>query len=321
MKNILVLILITLIHSTCFADEYGDLPKNIIPQGYRLAHLIPVDINGDGLYDYLAVLEEKKNEPNGQNITSNQYPVLLLIRQPDESFKLLERNSITVSCANCFYGYTIESFATPPLLTSWVSYADGSRSRVYVPIEISSFAEKGYRIIEWISSDLNGDGLDDYLVAIEKQQKEILGEKDPEIGVDSAHRSVLIIIRQPDKSLKLVKRNDFVASCTTCFDFYTDDSFAQIIAAQRTFSIRRESRGTAFLNIFTYTFGYSRRDNTWQLIRVEEKYEAQTSRDESFVKIYTPPKDFGKIDFANFDPDSYQEKGEGYQPPKQKKRH
>lgn len=319
MRKFLVLILIAIFQTTCLAYDFTEeIPKNMIPQGYRLIRSIPVDLNGDGIYDYLAVLEEKKSDPNGQNITSNQYPVLLLIRQPDESFKLLERNSITVSCANCFYGYTIESFATPPLLTSWVSYADGSRSRVYVPVEIGSFAEKGYRIIDWISSDLNGDGLGDYLVVIEKQQKEILGEKDPEIGVDSAHRSVLVIIRQPNQSLELVKRNDIVASCATCFDFYTDDSFVQITAAPRTFSVRRESRGTAFLNIFTYTFGYSRRDNTWQLIRAEEKYDAQSTREESSIDIFTPPKDFGKIDFADFDPESYRGYGEGFQSPKKK---
>lgn len=234
--------------------------------------------------------------------------------------KLLERNNITVSCASCSSGFTIESFAIPPHISSWVSYGSGGRSRVYVPIEISAFAEKGYRIIHWISSDLNGDGLDDYLLVIEKRKKDILGPDDSEIGVDSEHRSILIIIRQPDQTLKLVKRNDIVASCKTCSGVYTANAFLQIIASKRSFSIRTQYQGTAFLDTFTYNFGYSRRDNTWQLIRVHENYEAERVQDESFVKIYTPPKDFGKIDFVDFDPESYSRQGEGYQPPKLNKR-
>ena len=56
----------------------------------------------------------------------------------------------------------------------------------------------------------------------------------------------------------------------------------------------------------TYSFGYSRRDQTWQLVKVESASFRSTEPERSMrVRTYRPPRDFGKIDIADFDPDRF----------------
>jgi hypothetical protein len=322
MRSVFVLCIVIFYQSTSFAVELPlGFPKNLIPPGQIVSYWTPVDLNGDGLFDYMIAIEPQEKGMGEQNISGKQYSALIIVRQPDKSFKVLEQNEVTFSCSASIHDCKIETFSKPPQITSWVPDQNmGYWLPAYIPTDIASFAEKGYHIISWLSADLNGDGLNDYLVVEEKSKNAATAKTDSSGGDEGFIRSVLIYIRQPDQSLKLVKRNDIVASCSFCFDFHTTEAFVQIAATRRSFSVRRESLGTAFFNIFTYTYGYSRRDNTWQLIRAEEKYDAQTTREASSVDIFTPPKDFGKIDFADFDPESYRGHGLGYVWQKSRKR-
>jgi hypothetical protein len=53
------------------------------------------------------------------------------------------------------------------------------------------------------------------------------------------------------------------------------------------------------------TFAWSRRDQTWQLVRVENtSLHAGDPKTEKRT-IHTPPRHFGKIDLADFDPEKY----------------
>jgi hypothetical protein len=61
---------------------------------------------------------------------------------------------------------------------------------------------------------------------------------------------------------------------------------------------------------YSYTFAYSRRDSTWQLVRVEdESFHALDPKHTTKRRVYTPPKNFGLINFADFDPDNFMGKG------------
>lgn len=181
-----------------------------------------------------------------------------------------------------------------------------------IPSEIAPFAEKGTIIITWKSADLNGDGLSDYLVVLEQQKK---NSADPDIK--TKQRPVLIIVRQLDNSLKLVKRNDIVASCSTCSG-NRDEGLAEVTATNRSFSISNQTLSKYYLNTDTYVFGYSKRDNTWQLVRVESNQEIFAGNGSNIKNIDTPPHGFGKIDFSEFDPEFYIQQGEGYKPRKRK---
>ena len=56
----------------------------------------------------------------------------------------------------------------------------------------------------------------------------------------------------------------------------------------------------------SFTFAYSRRDRTWQLVRAEAStYYAPVADASEKTNVYMTPKDFGKIDVADFDPDNY----------------
>ncbi|MBI3230188.1 MAG: hypothetical protein HYZ45_08460, partial [Burkholderiales bacterium] len=58
-------------------------------------------------------------------------------------------------------------------------------------------------------------------------------------------------------------------------------------------------------------FNYSRRDNTWQLVRAEESTFNAADPDKTMKqKTYTPPKHYGKIDIVDFDPQNYRGRGE-----------
>lgn len=186
------------------------------------------------------------------------------------------------------------------------SFADEQTDKI--PPEIRPFAEEGTIIYDWKSSDLNGDGLDDYLVVLEKQKKK---PENPDIQVKE--RPLLIIIRQKDNTLKLVKRNDLAVACSTCGGRVGDDGFTRITASKGKFSIRNHIMGTAYQTSDTYNFGYSRRDNTWQLVSVvDSQHGLYEDESEAIKNTLTPPHSFGKIDFSDFDPDDYSQRGEGF---------
>lgn len=181
-----------------------------------------------------------------------------------------------------------------------------------VPPEIIPFEDLGSKIIDYKQADLNGDGIQDYLIVLEVQKKQTLDS-----DIVQKRRSVLILIRQQDKSLKLAKRNNNVVACATCGGTFVD-GFAEILVNNRKFSISNHSGGNSANTVDTYTFAYLRRENTWQLNRVETKQE-ELSKDSEYKYVMKPPNDFGKIDFADFDSDLYLGQGDGYTPRKRAK--
>lgn len=58
-----------------------------------------------------------------------------------------------------------------------------------------------------------------------------------------------------------------------------------------------------------FTFGWSRRDQSWQLVGVESTSFHASEPDKVDPKIETPPKDFGLIDLGEFDPEDYLGRG------------
>lgn len=318
MKIILSFISYALMQTMSIGAElpYGLKDKNL-PKDYLVTNWFSADFNSDGRDDYLLVLEKRVAGKSQQHIHVKDRLAIIFISQKDDSYIELERNGISVSCGSCEYGYAIESFSNPTQITSWIPDQNSSvHLAAYIPAETAVFIEKGYRINSWASADLNGDKLSDYLVVLEKQ-KNSPEDKD----ITSKQRPILILLRQPDLSLKLTRRNDKAVSCSTCSPGgMTIEGYEKITAKSNAFSIVNQNGGTAFHNIYTHTFGYSKRDNTWQLIRVEARAIDMRTLDDTSIDTYTPPKDFGKIDFSDFDPEFYLGLGEGYQPIKRKKR-
>lgn len=168
-----------------------------------------------------------------------------------------------------------------------------------IPSELKRFIPPGTRLLDFAAADLNGDNLRDYIFVTEEQEKG-KGATDAE---EERQRTLFIAVRSKDGALKVVKKNDNIIFCSTCGGVM-GDPYAGIEASRKTFTVSHYG-GSAWRWQIMYKFNYSRIDATWQLVLVEETTFNSLEPDKVKTKIYRPPRDFGKIDIADFSPDSY----------------
>jgi len=167
-----------------------------------------------------------------------------------------------------------------------------------VPAEVTPFVASGTKAIALEKSDLNGDGREDFILVLEKE-KPARDADDFPVG----QRPFLILLRGADGNLTVAKRNERIIMCSQCGGVF-GDPFEGVIAGKNTFSVEHYG-GSSWRWKYSYKFNYSRIDKTWQLVRVEDISYHTSDPEKAKTKIYTPPKSFGKIDIANFDPDNY----------------
>src|SRR6185436_8160023 len=170
-----------------------------------------------------------------------------------------------------------------------------------IPAEVVPFVESGTKAIALEKADLNGDGAEDFVLVLEKE-KPAKDADDFPVG----QRPLLILLRGADGKLTAAKRNDRIVMCSSCGGVF-GEPFEGVIAKRNSFSVEHYG-GSAERWKFSYKFNYSRIDKTWQLVRVDEIHYHTSNPNKMNAKIYTPPKHFGKIDVADFDPDDYLKK-------------
>jgi hypothetical protein len=158
------------------------------------------------------------------------------------------------------------------------------------PAELVPFVEKGTRLLDFASADLNGDNLSDYVFILEKPYSE------EEVG----QRPLKIAVRDADGKLHVVKVNDKIIECSECGGMM-GDPLVGINARQNTFTIEHYG-GSNWRWGSIYEFKYSRRDKTWQLTLIESLSHHVFDAEHAKIKKFRPPKDYGKIDIAEFDP-------------------
>lgn len=163
-----------------------------------------------------------------------------------------------------------------------------------IPLEVKPFIERGADLLRLEQADLNGDGGRDYLVVLQKIPDEN-GE---------AARSLLILARDPQGGLKQVKRNDEIILCASCGGL-KGDPLEDLSVGTKTFTVSHYG-GSRWRWRNSYRFDYSRRDRSWQLVRAEESEFDSTDPEGTMRTISrVPPKHYGKIDIADFDPERY----------------
>ncbi|MCX5772499.1 MAG: HEAT repeat domain-containing protein, partial [Candidatus Hydrogenedentes bacterium] len=196
--------------------------------------------------------------------------------------------------------------AAAPLTACLKDQDEAVRSQVeraLKEMELKPFIEKGTHMLDVASADLNGDGTTDYILVLENQW-----QKPEELRIEEGPRPLLILLRDAVGRLKSVKRNDKMIGSTETLE--GADDFGGVEAGVKTFTVHHGgSYGNGQAWSTAYTFNYSRIDKTWQLVKAEE-YRGQRSNEEEINEVYTPPKDYGKIDIADFDPATYLWKGE-----------
>lgn len=174
-----------------------------------------------------------------------------------------------------------------------VALAQGG-DELKIPDEVKPFVEKGMKAIALESADLNGDGAKDFLLVLDKAN--VAPEDEYTYESD---RPLLILVRGADGKLTLAARNDEVVYCRNCGGVY-GDPFDELAALRGGGGfVVRNVGGSSDRWLENYEFKYSRRDKTWQLTSaVSTTYNVfQPKRKKT--SVWTP-KEFGKINFADF---------------------
>lgn len=168
-----------------------------------------------------------------------------------------------------------------------------------IPLELKRFVEPQTVLLTFDRADLDGDGLVDYVVVLERQKN-----RPNDDDITDGQRPLLLLLRQADGSLKVAKRNENLVFCSTCGGAF-GDPLESIEVGPRTFTVSHYG-GSGWRWHNSFRFNYSRRDSTWQLVRAEDvTFHAGDPDKTTKTKIYTPPKHFGKIDIADFDPQKF----------------
>src|SRR5688572_25581718 len=140
-----------------------------------------------------------------------------------------------------------------------------AQDAVNIPDEVKPFVGKAKIPIALESGDLNDDGRKDFILVL----SDVLS-KDASHEEVARERAVLIFVREANGSLSLAARNDLVAFCKNCGGAFGDPFEGVVIRGTR-FTVMNYG-GSNDRWSYSYTFNYSRRDKTWQLVRVEESH-------------------------------------------------
>jgi hypothetical protein len=176
--------------------------------------------------------------------------------------------------------------------------ASAQSEELKVPTEVQPFVEAGTKAIAVEAADLNGDGSGDFVLVLERENP----SKDKD-DFPVNQRPLLILLRGADGKLSTAKRNERVVMCSQCGGVF-GDPFEGVVAGRNTFTLDFYG-GSNWRWKYSYKFNYSRIDKTWQLVRAEEVSYHTSDPDKMETRVFTPPRDFGKIDIADFDPEHY----------------
>jgi hypothetical protein len=176
--------------------------------------------------------------------------------------------------------------------------AAAQSEEVQVPAEVRPFVEQGTKAIALEAADLNGDGRGDFVLVLEREHPAT--DKD-DFPVNQ--RPLLILLRGEGGRLAAAKRNERLVMCSKCGGVF-GDPFEGVEAGRNTFTVNFYG-GSNWRWKYSYRFNYSRVDQTWQLVRAEEVEYHTSDPDKMKTRVFTPPRDYGKIDLADFDPENY----------------
>ena len=177
----------------------------------------------------------------------------------------------------------------------------GAQDDLAIPDAAKPFVAAGARPLAFEVADLNRDGRPDAILVLEPTLKP---------GDDAfaeRPRQLLVLVGQPDGAYREARRNAKVVYCSSCGGAM-GDPFQGVAAGPGTFTVHNAG-GSSWRWGVEYTFNYSRRDDSWQLVRVAETNFHASDPKGPKETVSTPPKHFGKIDIAAFDPEHWKNQG------------
>jgi hypothetical protein len=156
--------------------------------------------------------------------------------------------------------------------------------------DVEPFVEKNTTILAVERGDLNRDSREDAVL--------VLDPEDPD-----QPRPLLLLLRGTDGTLKLAKRSDKAVGCRQCGGIM-GDPFQSVTIGKGRFTIEHYG-GSSWRWSSSTTFAWSRRYQSWQLVRVEKASFHASDPSSEEKSVHTPPRDFGLIDLSEFDPENY----------------
>ncbi|HEX6373974.1 MAG TPA: hypothetical protein VF006_33910 [Longimicrobium sp.] len=167
-----------------------------------------------------------------------------------------------------------------------------------IPAELRPFVLPGTRALCAAGADLNGDGLRDYVLVLEKVDEDTAGSL-----LSQAQRPLLVVLRRPGGTLHVAARNDRVVYCAGCGGVF-GDPFEGVEVGTATFTVLHYG-GSAWRWRADYTFRYAPRARTWRLTKVVELSYHTLDLDKMEETIFVAPDDFGDVDLADFHPERW----------------
>lgn len=177
----------------------------------------------------------------------------------------------------------------------------GAQGDLEIPDAARPFVAAGTQPLAFEVADLNRDGRPDAILVLEPTLK----PGDDEFA--ERPRPLLILIGEPAGGYREAARNLKVVYCSSCGGMM-GDPFQGVTVGPGTFTVENAG-GSAWRWGVAYRFDYSRRDDTWQLVRVVASNYHVSEPNGPKATVSTPPKDFGKIDIADFDPEHWKNQG------------
>jgi hypothetical protein len=179
--------------------------------------------------------------------------------------------------------------------------ADRCERAAAVPAAVRPFVTPGRCAIAVAQGDVDHDGLTDFVVALGPAAAPAPGP-----GGEAA-RALLVLVGTGDGGARLGARGDRAVLCAACGGVM-GDPFVGVTARSGTFTVRHYG-GSSWRWGADFTFGYSRRDRAWQLVRVDEVSFHASDPATTQRRVSVPPRDYGKIDLREFAPDDWKGRG------------
>ena len=185
-------------------------------------------------------------------------------------------------------------------LLALACFAPKASSQITEPSEVKSFIPDGYRLLLSYDADLNADSLTDKIIVIgvdKTLSPEVLKKIFPP-GTNLQKRPVIICLRQADRSLKRVSRNDEAV----VQDLAVKDPFTGIRCSTGTFTIEHVTMDGSQQCTVHSRFEWIKKQNDWYLKEYSHaciSLTPQPGTDGESFKEKTP-KNFGKITFGKY---------------------
>lgn len=164
--------------------------------------------------------------------------------------------------------------------------------------ELAAFVLPETRALCAAGADLNGDGVGDYVLVLEK-----VSERTYDPGKAQGERPMLVVVREPGGALRVAARNDRLVYCAACGGVF-GDPFEGVEARAETFTVYHYG-GSAWRWRADYTFRYVPDAGTWRLAKVIELSYHTADPDKMQRTTFIAPDHFGEIDLADFHPERW----------------